>query len=55
MDDFGFSDPKTVSVYVGSTVPTDGSNQTLPDGSTFSDIFSQFCDFNADLFNDANN
>ncbi len=42
-DDFGFSDTKTVTVYVGSTAPTSGEDSSLPDwNGDFNDIFSQF-------------
>lgn len=42
-DDFGFSDTKTVPVYVGSTAPTENDDQILPDwNGDFNDIFSQF-------------
>ena len=42
-DDFGFSDTKTVTVYVGSTAPTSGDDSNAPDwNGDFNDIFSQF-------------
>ena len=46
-DDFGFSDTKTVSVYVGSTAPTENDDSSLPDwNGTWDDIFSQFGNMN---------
>ncbi len=42
-DDFGFSDTKTVTVYVGSTAPTENDDSSLPDwNGRWDDIFSQF-------------
>ena len=46
-DDFGFSDTKTVTVYVGSTAPTENDDSSLPDwNGTWDDIFSQFGNMN---------
>jgi len=44
-DDFGFSDTKTVTVYVGSTAPTENDDSSLPDwNGDFNDIFKNFGD-----------